>query len=271
MTGRLHQAVDLLGRTPGLLHWRRRRFQRSFAAGQAVGCCSGVYDSYAEAAAAAPPSRPLGYDHADAGAMYRDRLYRVYPSDYAMMVWVQKLVQQGARRVFDFGGHIGLSYYAYERMLSLPPDLTWTVCDLPAIVAAGRDEAARLDTSGRLRFDEDFAGAADADVLFTAGCIQFLDDTLAERIEKLPRRPRWLLVNLLPLTARPEYFTLMSIGTAYCPYRIQQDSAFFGALARLGYVVEDRWENLDKDCWVAFEPGRSLDRYHGAALRLVDA
>jgi putative methyltransferase (TIGR04325 family) len=78
------------------------------------------------------------------------------------------------------------------------------------------------------------------------------------------------LINLLPLHPQYHYWTVQSIGTAFCPYRIQHSETFFSDLARLGYRVEDRWENLEKECWVAFEPEHSLDRYHGAALRLVD-
>lgn len=268
--GRLQRAVELIGRTPGLLHWRKSRFEKSFVAGRVAGCCHGVYGSFQEAAAAAPRTQPLGYDHDDGGAMYRDRLFRVYPSDYAMMFWVQKLVAGGARRIFDFGGHIGLSYYAYDRMQPLPADLSWQVCDLPAIVKAGREEARKLDPSGRLGFTDDFSGAAEADVLFTAGCVQFIEPKLSDKVAGLGRKPKWILVNLLPLSDQPEYWTVMSIGTAFCPYRIQNTQSFLDEFARLGYEVQDRWENLDKDCWVAFEPGYSLDRYHGVALRLKD-
>jgi len=90
----------------------------------------------------------------------------------------------------------------------------------------------------------------------------------AQRISSLRRRPRWLLVNLLPLHERSAYWTVQSIGTAFCPYRIQRSQEFFTELERLGYQVEDKWENLEKKCWIAFEPDYSLDRYYGAALKL---
>lgn len=267
----LSKARSFIGDLPGIRHWRHERFRNRFENGQAVGTCRGVFDSYEAAAAAAPASRPLGYDHDDAAGMYHDRIGQIYPSDYPMMFWLQRALDLGARRVFDLGGHIGLSYYSYATRMALPEDLSWQVCDVPAVVDSGRREAAARDGSGRLRFTADFAEAAQADVLFTAGCLQYLQETLAQRVASLPRQPEWLLVNLLPLHPARGYWTVQSIGTAYCPYRIQHDDGFFQDILRLGYRRLDRWENLEKSCWVAFDDLHSLDRYHGAAFRLDPA
>ena len=270
MNGRLVTALDRIAKLPGIHQLREARFNEAFVNGKAVGCCRGIFQSYAAAASAAPETRPLGYDHVDAAAMYHDRLERVYPSDYPMMLWLQKAFADGARQVLDLGGHIGVAYYAYQRMVPFPDDVAWRVHDVPAVMAAGRQEALSRDPSRRLSFADRFESGPDTGLLFTAGCLQYLEETLAQRIASLKRRQRWLLVNLLPLHPRFHYWTVQSIGTAFCPYRIQHSETFFSDLARLGYRLEDRWENLEKECWVAFEPEHSLDRYHGAALRLVD-
>ena len=264
----LSKVRSFVGELPGVRQWRHARFRRLFDGGRAVGTCRGVFDSYEAAVAASPPSRPLGYDHDDAAEMYRDRIGQIYPSDYPMMFWLQHALAQGARRVFDLGGHIGLSYYSYATRMALPQDLSWQVCDVPAVVDHGRREAVARDGARRLQFTTDFAEAAQADVLFTAGCLQYLQETLAQRVSTLPRKPEWLLVNLLPLHPTRGYWTVQSIGTAYCPYRIQHDSGFFQDMHALGYRRLDRWENLEKRCWVAFDDAHSLDRYHGAAFRL---
>jgi putative methyltransferase (TIGR04325 family) len=264
----LDRVVSRIGKLPGLLQWRRWRFDRRFAAGRAVGCCSGVFATRAQAVAAAPTTRPLGYDHDAAAGMYRDRLSEIYPSDYPMMLWLQKGFDAGVRRVLDLGGHVGIAFYAYQKILDFPGDVSWCVHDVPAVMAAGRAIAQERQVTNRLSFAESFEAAAHADMLFTAGCLQYLEQTLAEKIAGLSRRPRWLLLNLLPLHESRAYWTVQSIGTAFCPYRIQSSQAVFADLGRLGYRVQDRWENLEKSCWIAFEPGYSLDRYHGAALRL---
>jgi len=268
MVGRAQRTLELMGIMFGVRQWRESRFDEAFAAGRYIGACRGVHPSYEQAAAAAPPTRPLGYDNEDAGEMYRDRIDRVFSSDYPMMLWLQKVFAAGARTVYDLGGHIGLAYYAYQRLVPFPQELSWTVHDVPAVMASGRREALTRDPSGRLKFSENTDAASDIDLLFTAGCLQYLQPTLADEIAKLQRKPGWLLVNLLPLHEQEAYWTVQSIGTAFCPYRIQRSATFFGELQALGYEVVDKWENPDKSCWVAFDPGHTLDRYYGAALRL---
>lgn len=260
----VQRALDL----PGMRHWRQHRFDRSFEAGGFIGCFRGVFPDAASAAASAPRSRPMGYDHADAAAMYRDRLDRVYPADYPMMLWLQSAFADGARHVFDLGGHIGIAYYAYASRIAYPQGLTWTVADVPAVMDSGRREALQRDPAGRLHFSDAPQAASEADVFFTAGCLQYLEPTLADRLAALERRPRWLLVNLLPLHPRWAYWTVQNIGTSFCPYRVQHDATFFEQIEALGYERLDRWENLEKSCWIAFHPEHSLDRYHGAAFRL---
>ena len=264
----IQRAVDGIANLPGLRQMRRRRFDEAFAAGQRVGCCRGLYETAAEAAKHAPPTRPLGYDNDAAAEMYRDRLSRVYPSDYPMMVWLENAFAAGARTVYDLGGHIGIAYYAYQRVITFPDDLSWTVHDVPAVLESGRREALQRDPTGRLKFSERVDAASGMDVLFTAGCLQYLEETLAQRLAPLHDKPSWLFVNLLPLHERHAYWTVQSIGTAFCPYRIQHTKTFFAELEALGYEVLDTWENVDKSCWIAFEPEHSLDRYQGAALRL---
>jgi putative methyltransferase (TIGR04325 family) len=268
MLDKVHKLVDSAFSTPVLLNWRKSRFSQAFDAGDYGGVCRGVYATAAEAAAHAPKSLPLGYDNEGAASMYRDRLDRVYPSDYAMMLWLGKFWEEGARSVFDLGGHVGIGYYAYQKHLRYPEGLSWRVCDVPAVVESGLALAAERDLAKRLTFTSQPADADGVDLLFTSGCLQYLEETLAERIAALRVRPKWLLVNLLPLHEKHAFWTVQNIGRAFCPYRIQHAATFFNELDKLGYALIDKWENLEKSCEVAFEPDYSLDRYYGAALRL---
>ena len=264
----IQKAVDSIANLPGMRQIRTRRFDQAFAAGRRVGCCRGVFETSSEAARAAPQTRPLGYDNTDAAEMYRERLSRVYPSDYPMMLWLGHAFASGARTVYDLGGHVGIAYYAYQRIIAFPEDLSWTVHDVPVVLESGRREALQRDPKRRLHFSDRADAASGADVLFTAGCLQYLEETLAQRLAALAEKPLWVFVNLLPLHERRAYWTVQSIGSAFCPYRIQQTKAFFAELEALGYEALDTWENPDKSCWIAFEPEYSLDRYYGAALRL---
>jgi putative methyltransferase (TIGR04325 family) len=253
---------------PLIARLRMKRFDAAFADGHYTGDFRGVFDTYADCAAAAPKSMPMGYDNEDMAAMYRNRLERIYPGDYPMVLWLGKAFAAGATRVFDLGGHVGIGYYAYRRYLDYPAGLSWQVHDVPAVMASGRALATERDTWKQLDFVEDFDAAADADVLFTSGCIQYLEQTLAQRIEALKKRPEWVFVNLLPLHDTLDYWTVQSTGKAFCPYHIQRRKDFFDALEKLGYRTLDVWENAEKRCPIAFDPGHSLEWYYGAALRL---
>lgn len=263
-----HHFIDQIAGLPGLAQWRKRRFRRAFAGGDYGGDCDGIFSTYEEAAAAAPTTLPLGYDHAAAARMYRERLSRIYPSDYAMMLWLQVALVEGNRQVFDLGGHVGVGYYAYQKILDFPPDMSWKICDVPAVVEAGRELARTNDHPARLSFTEHFAEGEGSDILFTSGCLQYLQDTLAQRVSSWQSRPRWILINLLPLHGSREYWTVQSIGSAFCPYRIQHEGTFLSEMTALGYHLMDKWENLEKRCEVKFQPAYSLDRYFGAAFRL---
>jgi putative methyltransferase (TIGR04325 family) len=71
--------------------------------------------------------------------MYLERTKVIYPADYPVMFWLEKFIGEGCRKFFDLGGHIGVSYYAYQLHIGYPQDLRWTVCDVPAVVAKGRE------------------------------------------------------------------------------------------------------------------------------------
>ena len=268
MRTRLHVMLDGALALPGIVDLRKRRFDAAFARGAYGGSCRGVFDTYADCAASIPHVMPTGYDNDAMAGMYRNRLERIFPADYPMVLWLEKAFAAGATKVFDLGGHVGISYYAYRRYVDFPADLAWHVHDVPAVMAAGRALAQERDAWHELDFVDDPASATDSDIYFTSGCIQYLEDTLAERLGRLQRRPEWVLVNLLPLHDDRSYWTVQSTGKALCPYRIQKRADFFGALEKLGYKTLDVWENAEKRCPIAFDPEHSLDVYYGAALRL---
>ncbi|MBK7659826.1 MAG: methyltransferase, TIGR04325 family [Betaproteobacteria bacterium] len=262
-----HAWVDAAARSAPFNGLLKRRYDRVFEANREANLFRGVFATFDEAARSAPATRPLGYDNPDSAAMYLDRARRTYPTDYPMLFWLQKLFAQGARSVFDLGGHIGVSYYAYRKHLDYPAGLRWNVHDVPAVMAQGRRLAAEREREGRLAFSDTFEEADGFDILATQGAIQYLPDTLEARLARLDSPPPHLLLNLTPLHERESYFALQSVGTAYCPYRIFAAGDFLRAFETLGYALVDTWENPDKSCRIPFHPDRSLDRYHGFYFR----
>ncbi len=250
---------------PGVRHMLESRYERRFHAHVSLlkNLYRGVFDSFADAQASAPPMRPQGYDNSASAELYRERTRRVYLNDYPMMLWLSKLFDAGNTSVFDLGGHIGIAYYAYQRYLHYPDAIRWRVLDVPAVNAAGATWAETHDTRRRLTFTERRADADGADILFAAGSLQYLDYTLADLLGELQRPPAHLILNSVPIHMSASYFTVQNMGATCCPYRITAEREFVDGLKALGYSLQDRWENVDRRCDIPFHPTHSLDRYFG--------
>lgn len=249
---------------PPLRALRKARFEHRFATPAGGGACRGVFNSFAEAARSAPPMSSVGYDSPDAGAMYRDRLDRLFPSDYPAVYWLRRW-GASLQHVVDFGGHVGVSYYAFRPYLDESALPAWTVCDVPAVASAGRALAVERGAVD-LTFVEGLAEAAPASVFFAAGSLQYLEQPLPELLRQLPSLPPFVLVNKLPTHATRTFVTLQHIGVGYCPYRITAAEALIAQLAPLGYGLVDRWSNPDLTCVVPFEDNTAPIRYSGYAF-----
>lgn len=259
----VHRLIDQVSTLPPLRQLFHRLYDREFAENRWGNLFRGVFDSFEAAQASAPATRPIGYDNQAAAAMYANRMKRVYPTDYPMLFWLNTLLTQGQHRIVDLGGHTGVSYYAYSDYLRYPAALHWTVLDVPAVVEHGRDLAAEMDKLAQLHFTDRVDDADGADIIMALGSLQYLPDTLPERLAKLRKPPRHLLLNLVPIHPQQSYFTLQSIGTAFCPYRIAALNQFVKSFEALGYALVDKWENPEKKCTIPFHAAHSLDRYYG--------
>jgi putative methyltransferase (TIGR04325 family) len=93
---------------------------------------------------------------------------RAMPSDYPVLFWLTKLLRPGMR-IFDFGGHVGVAYHCFSKYLDYPPDLEWTVCDVPAVIAEGAAIAKQRSTPGKISFTSRFEDAEGCDLLLAAG------------------------------------------------------------------------------------------------------
>lgn len=260
----LHGIADRAAALPGIRQLLEARFERRFAREvPSTNFYRGVFGTFAEAAASAPSTRPVGYDNTPSAELYRERTRRVYISDYPVMFWLARAFAEGGTRVFDIGGHIGVGYYAYRRYLDYPAALRWRVLDVPAVVASGRAYAAEHDPEHRLEFTERREDVEGCDIVFASGALQYLDYTLADLLGTLRELPKHLVINLMPIHMTESFFTLQNMGTAFCPYRVMSEREFIDGLKALGYTLRDRWENPDRTCKIAFRPEHSLDRYFG--------
>lgn len=245
----------------------RRTFQRPIRTRNAY---YGVHDSYRSALAAAPAGLDHTYDTDAAAAMYRDRIETLNCSDYPALYWLSRLIDEGARSVFDLGGHIGVSYYAMERFIDYPAGLRWVVHDMPRVVAAGQTWAKTHDPAHRLTFADRAEASSGFDILFSSGALQYLDYSLPELLQRTSNPPAHVLINLVPMHPERSYFTIQNFGIVASPYRVESAPAFVQAMETLGYELVDRWETLERHLRIPFRPDCDIDRYYGFCFRHKD-
>ncbi len=237
-------------------------YKRRFARSRDANLFHGVFADAEAAIASAPNSLPLGYDNPGAAAMYFSRMqHEEY--DYPAMLWLERSLRQGMRSIFDIGGHIGIKYYAFSKALDFPSDIDWLVCDVPAVVERGRAAARSRDPLGRLRFTSDYAEANSCDVLFASGALQYLPMELGDWLGRLEMRPRRIILNTTAIHPTRSFYTLNSIGTAFCAYRVSAEPEFVASVLRRGYRERDRWINKGKPLYLPFDEELSLDDYRG--------
>ncbi len=227
----------------------------------------GAYRSYQEAISDAPEIMPSSYNFDAAADKYDDRRQRLTVSDYPVLYWLSRLLDAGERRIFDLGGHIGVSYYAFQGQLDYPRDLRWCVHDVPKVVAAGQRWAAEHDEKRQLGFADTAREADGHDVLMSNGALQYLEYSLPELLQSLDAPPRHVLVNLTPMHPERDYFTLQNIGKAVLPYRVSSIPGFVAGMECLGYALVDDWQSHERYLRVPFEPACAIDCYSGFYFR----
>jgi putative methyltransferase (TIGR04325 family) len=237
----------------------QRDYQRSFNQGR--GRYRGVYSSFAEAERSIPPGQKVGFDHAELAGMYRNRMLKANMSDYGVLYWLRRILQPSSF-VFDFGGHVGVSYHGWRSYLDYPPGMRWLVYDLPAITRVG-EELAREQPSPGLAFTNDVRDARGCDIFLVAGSLQFVEKSLTALLDECSCRPRHLLLNKMPLYDGEPFVTVQSAGSAFHPYQISNRQQLIAEVTGLGYRMVDDWTNAEQFCHIPFNPDRDIDAYSG--------
>ena len=94
-----------------------------------------------------PTGARVGYDHDELAGLYRHRMEKANQSDYAVLFWLKDILDERSF-VFDFGGHVGVSYHGWRNYLGYPPGMRWLVHDMPAIVKVGAELARERPSDG---------------------------------------------------------------------------------------------------------------------------
>lgn len=265
----LIRTAHRVSRWPGVRQLLDADARHEFIANRDQNMFYGVYYTWEQASRAAEAYGTSGYDNAESAELYLART-RIMPYDYPPLYWMTRFLMEGQRSILDLGGSIGIKYYAFKKHLEPWPEVSWTVHDVPAAVDRGRRFAKERGEEGPLRFVDEFDQGEGADVLFASGVLQYLPRTLAEMLSGWKKLPPRIVINITPVHEEREFFTVNSIGTAFCPYRVQTQSGLMSGLTRLGYKLRALWQNEGKTLKIPFRPELYLAAYSGYCLDLVD-
>jgi putative methyltransferase (TIGR04325 family) len=221
---------------------------------------NGIYPDFASALRAIPVDSQVGYDNEPSAERMLGEWLAVHPSDYPVLFWLEKLLP-AARSVFDWGGNVGIKYFAFRPYLTYPEDLVWIVNDVPAILKRG-EEIARQESAPALRFTPHLDELARAGILLASGVVQFIEDPFVS-LKRASATPEHLIFNKVPLYDGPGAVTLHNMGTSFCPYHLFNRKSFIASIEELGYELRDAWRSPGVSCGIPFFPEHAVDSYSG--------
>lgn len=240
---------------------KKWEYNHRFAHAGKANLFKGVYETFNEAVMHAPDTKNIGYDHEEPSSMYRDRLNKVYPADYPVLYWLNRISKDN-HRLFDLGGHIGITYYAYMKYLNEAQKYSWMISDVPSVTTAGERFATDKGET-RITFTNDYKMGDGSDIVLASGSLQYIEEPLSTIINQYKEKPSHIIINLLPIYEGPTFVTLQNIGTVFCPYRIFNKGEFIDSFRSIGYELIDIWENAEKSLKIPFRPEKDLNSYHG--------
>jgi putative methyltransferase (TIGR04325 family) len=223
----------------------------------------GLYQSFPEAIRDISPGSPEGHD-SEVVALRLAGEAQVRPSDYPILFWLHELLPD-CRLLFDLGGGVGISYFAYRRLLRFPPGMTWLIDELPSVAALGARLASR-ESDPELRYTSSIDELAHADILLASGSLHLIEDPF-DLLRSAAALPPHFLINKVPLVDRPSAVTLHNLGPAFCAYHLFNRAQFVDEIRSLGYELQDEWATPDLSERIPYFPEYRLTAYTGFYFR----
>jgi putative methyltransferase (TIGR04325 family) len=227
-----------------------------------------VYATLPEAQRALAPYANFGHQHPDAVTLHINLNVTARPSDRIAFCHIEPLLAE-LRTVYDVGGNAGNLYFCYKNYLTFRPDLVWTVNDLPAPIAAGRALAVERGEYS-LKFTDRWEEASGTDLMLISGALHYFEEPLASRLHRLKQKPRYILINRTPLTARPTVGAVQDAGTYQVACLLLNRDTLIQGLLEIGYNLLDSWRCEELNFTVPANPDYDVGAYSGLWFRLRD-
>jgi len=144
-------------------------------------------------------------------------------------------------RVLDFGGGAGIDFLNLTYALPVMPPLSYTVVELPAVCAAGRE---RWRSDERITFLDALPAAGTSfDLIWSWCAIQYVPRPLDVLARFVTYRPRAMLLVSIPVTAGPRSFVRNQV-TGNIPQWVLNCRDIEASIAP-GYRIAGHWSTDD--------------------------
>jgi putative methyltransferase (TIGR04325 family) len=222
---------------------------------------SGMYPTYDAAFQSMPGHGIAGFDDSSAVNFFLNHHFDLNQFDYPVLYWLGRIYRPGDS-IFDFGGGLGQCRYAYQPYLDLSESSRWLVCDVPALVAKGKELAAER-SQNNLHFTTELQDASATTLFLSNGALQYLHADLPELLKTVAILPEHILINRIPAFDGQAYYTVQRTRHgSYTPYRIVNKKTFISGIEFLGYRLRDTWE-VQRSLYVNFHPESYVPTYAG--------
>lgn len=258
---RLLNLVKFIYHSPPIKKYRIKRYQKRFISAKGwQGLHYGIFDSFEQARAALPVVEVAGW-LPDDDDWYIAEYNKIEIIDYPVLFWLQRLIKAGST-LFDFGGHVGITYRKYASYLDYPSDFRWIVGEQPVVVEYGQKLFEKLGGS-HLSFVTDFKTAETSNIFLSAGCIQYVEQPLTSLLAGLATLPQYLILTKIPLYQQPTRVTLQNTGYSFSPNWLFNREAFIKDICNLGYKLIDSWPCPGRMNHIPFFPEYNVETMSG--------
>ena len=206
-----------------------------------------------------------GHSNANYVAAKIPEAERPREGDYAALFHINNYLSR-IRTVFDLGGSVGNLFYCYSRYLKIPPNLIWTVCDLPDTNRLG-EELASSNKEPHLRFTDRLSDASGTDLLVISGALHYFEQPLSQIIAGFANKPRYLLINRAALVEGTSVATVQDGDTYQLACILHNRGELVRGLEALGYELVDSWQIRGHSVIIPCYPDRSAPFYSGLFFR----
>jgi putative methyltransferase (TIGR04325 family) len=245
---------------------RIARYNRKFES-DCYSCFRGVYKTFEEAYASAPKDNKIGFNIPEIATSFSERVSKINSYDYPMIFWLQSVLKNNSI-VLDFGGNIGVHFYSYQKYILFPNGINWVVCEVQEVAKIGRS-LAKKKMEDRLLFIDSIDKVEKFDVLISSGTLQYIEEKNIKKTLQLHKhKPKYLLLNKLPLYDGPEFVTLQNAGCTFVAQHVFNKSNYIKTINDMNYELVDQWTIHDLACYIPFYPNNSFQKYTGMVFKL---